>query len=143
MREELQQKLKVYLKERDRVRADTVRSIISAIQYEEMAKKVDSLDRDTTVSILQRELKKRKEELEFAEKSGRTELVESNKIETEVIESLLPKQMDSETLTNTISALRDELQAKNMGVVMKALQERFAGQYDGRSASEIAKKLFS
>ena len=143
MREELQQKLKVYLKVRDRVRADTVRSIISAIQYEEMAKKVDSLDRDTTVSILQRELKKRKEELEFAEKSGRTELVESNKIETEVIESLLPKQMDSETLTNTISALRDELQAKNMGVVMKALQERFAGQYDGRSASEIAKKLFS
>lgn len=143
MREELQLKLKTYLKEKDRVRADTVRSIISAIQYEEMSKKVDSLDKDSTIAILQRELKKRKEELEFAEKSGRTELVENNKIETEVIESLLPQQMNAEALSVLLSSLKEELQAKNMGVVMKALQERHAGQYDGKTASEIARKLFS
>lgn len=142
MREQLQQQLKIYLKEKERVKADTVRSIISAIQYEEMAKKVDALDRDSTIAILQRELKKRKEELEFAEKSGRTEVIEQNKIETAVIESLLPSQMDTETLTSTLTQLKEELQAKNMGIVMKALQERFAGQYDGKSASEIARKLF-
>lgn len=142
MREQLQQQLKVFLKERDRVRADTIRSIISAIQYEEMSKQVDQLDRDTTISILQRELKKRKEELEFAEKSGRAEVIDQNKIETAVIEALLPQQMNSETLSQTITQLKEELQAKNMGPVMKALQERFAGQYDGKSASEIARKLF-
>ena len=142
MREQLQQQLKIFLKGKERVKADTVRSIISAIQYEEMAKKVDQLDRDSTIAIIQRELKKRKEELEFAEKSGRTEVIEQNRIETEVIESLLPQQMDTEALGATLTQLKEELQAKNMGVVMKALQERFAGQYDGKSASEIARKLF-
>ena len=142
MREQLQQQLKIFLKEKERVKADTVRSIISAIQYEEMAKKVDHLDRDSTIAIIQRELKKRKEELEFAEKSGRSDMIEQNRIETAVIESLLPQQMNADALSATIGQLKEELQATNMGVVMKALQERFAGQYDGKSASEIARKLF-
>ena len=81
MREGLQVKLKEYMKQKDRVRADTVRSIISAFQYEEMAKKVAALDKDSAIAILQRELKKRKEELEFVEKSGRPELIEKNRIE--------------------------------------------------------------
>jgi uncharacterized protein YqeY len=143
MREDLQVKLKEYMKQKDRVRADTVRSIISAFQYEEMAKKVDALDKDSAIAILQRELKKRKEELEFVEKSGRPELIEKNQIETEVIEALLPQQMNAETLTQLISELKEELQAKNMGIVMKTLQEKYAGQYDGKTASELAKKLFS
>jgi uncharacterized protein YqeY len=143
MREDLQVKLKEYMKQKDRVRADTVRSIISAFQYEEMAKKVDALDKDSAIAILQRELKKRKEELEFVEKSGRPELVEKNQIETEVIEALLPQQMNAETLTQLISELKEQLQAKNMGIVMKTLQEKYAGQYDGKTASELAKKLFS
>jgi uncharacterized protein YqeY len=143
MREDLQVKLKEYMKQKDRVRADTVRSIISAFQYEEMAKKVDALDKDSAIAILQRELKKRKEELEFVEKSGRPELVEKNQIETEVIEALLPQQMNAEALTQLISELKEQLQAKNMGIVMKTLQEKYAGQYDGKTASELAKKLFS
>jgi uncharacterized protein len=143
MREDLQVKLKEYMKQKDRVRADTVRSIISAFQYEEMAKKVDALDKDSAIAILQRELKKRKEELEFVEKSGRPELVEKNQIETEVIEALLPQQMNAEALTQLIAELKEQLQAKNMGIVMKTLQEKYAGQYDGKTASELAKKLFS
>lgn len=143
MREELQQQLKVYLKEKDRVRADTVRSIIAALQYEEMAKKVDVLDKDSSIAILQRELKKRKEELEYLEKSGRPELLEQNKIESDVIESFLPKQMSVEALSQLLANLKDELQAKNMGAIMKALQEKCAGQYDGKTASELARKLFS
>lgn len=143
MREGLQVKLKEYMKQKDRVRADTVRSIISAFQYEEMAKKVDALDKDSAIAILQRELKKRKEELEFVEKSGRPELIEKNRIETEVIEALLPQQMNAEALTQLISELKEQLQAKNMGIVMKTLQEKYAGQYDGKTASELAKKLFS
>ncbi len=143
MREELQLKLKTYLKEKDRVRADTVRSIISAIQYEEMAKKVDALDKDSVIAILQRELKKRKEELEFAEKSGRSELLEQNKIETEVIEALLPQQLSVDQLSALLAGFKEELQAKNMGIVMKALQEKYAGQYDGKTASELARKLFT
>jgi uncharacterized protein YqeY len=30
-----------------------------------------------------------------------------------------------------------------MGIVMKTLQEKYAGQYDGKTSSELAKKLFS
>ena len=141
MREQLQQQLKIFLKGKERVKADTVRSIISAIQYEEMAKKVDQLDRDSTIAIIQRELKKRKEELEFAEKSGRTDVIEQNRIETEVIEALLPQQMTAEALSSAILQLKEELQAKNMGIVMKALQERFAGLLQVADNKNIAMEV--
>lgn len=143
MRDDLQIKLKEYLKAKDRVRADTVRSIIAAIQYEEMSQKVDSLDKDSCIAVLQRELKKRKEELEFLTQADKSDSVEKNRIETEVIESLLPQRMSVEQLTELILKFKEDLQAKNMGPVMKALQESYAGQYDGKTASEIAKKLFA
>jgi uncharacterized protein YqeY len=143
MRDDLQTKLKEYLKSKDRVRADTVRSIIAAIQYEEMSQKVDSLDKDSCIAVLQRELKKRKEELEFLTQADKSDSVEKNRIETEVIESFLPQRMNVEQLTELILKFKEDLQAKNMGPVMKALQEGYAGQYDGKTASEIAKKLFA
>lgn len=141
MKTKLQNALKEAIKAKDRTKADTIRGLLSAIQYEEMEKKVQQLAADQMFVVLQREIKKRKEELEFADKAGRSELKEKLGIEMAVLEAFMPKQMDSAEIERIVLELKTKDPAANMGSVMKALKENFAGQYDAKAASEIVKKL--
>jgi uncharacterized protein YqeY len=59
-------------------------------------------------------------------------------IEIQVLESYLPKQLTEGELTDIIK----ECGAPNMGAVMGYLKSNYAGLYDGRMASTIAKGLF-
>lgn len=50
-------------------------------------------------------------------------------------ESLLPKQLSEDDLKSLISAMNPN----NIGEVMKELKENYAGRFDGKLASKIAK----
>lgn len=58
--------------------------------------------------------------------------------EADILKAYLPKQLSEMELTGIISSMKDL--GKNMGDIMKHLKENYAGQYDGKLASEIAKK---
>jgi len=140
MKEKLKDNMKIAMKAKDKVRLETVRALISAIQYEEMQKGVEDLPSDAIVAILQREVKKRNEELEYAKQADRQDLQEKLNQESAIISEFLPKQLSSEELEE---AILKELQSKpdqNMGMLMKSLKENYAGQYDGKLASELARK---
>ena len=141
MKNKLQQALKDAMKAHDKVRLDTIRSAISAIQYEEMAQKVEALSGEQILTVLKRELKKRKEQLEFAEQGKRDDLLEQFRAEIRVIEAFLPAQLSAQDLEGIISGLKQQNPGINMGAVMKALRESHAGQFDAKEASEIAKRL--
>jgi uncharacterized protein YqeY len=143
MKKDLQAAMKEAMRAKDKGRLDTIRTVLSAIQYEEMEKKVEELPGDAILAILQRELKKRREEIEFAEKGNRPDLKDKLLIEVSVIESFLPKQLSAADLEKALSQLKAETPGLNMGTAMKALKEKFPGQYDGKQASEIAKKVFA
>lgn len=57
------------------------------------------------------------------------------KKENEFFGSLLPKQLTEEDLESLVKALNPN----NIGEVMKHLKENYAGRYDGKVASQIAK----
>lgn len=66
--------------------------------------------------------------------------------EAEILESYLPKQLSEEALIDVIeTAARnlgiENIQAKDTGALMKALQQTHAGQYSGADASRIIKAL--
>lgn len=143
MKKELQSAMKEAMKAKDKPRLDTIRSVLAAIQYEEMEKKIDELPSDATLAILQRELKKRREEVEFADKASRGDLKEKLNLEIAAIESFLPKQLSAGDLENIITQLKTEHAGLNMGTAMKLLKEKYPGQYDGKQASEVAKKVFA
>ena len=84
MKKKLQEEMKNAMREKDKVRLMTIRGVLSAIQYEEMKKSKDCLSDDEIIAVLRSELKKRAESLEYAEKDGRTELIEDLKKEEEV-----------------------------------------------------------
>jgi uncharacterized protein YqeY len=96
------------------------------------------------IAILQKMVKQRRESIATYEKAGRTDLADQEKAEISVLEHYLPKQMDEAATMAAVAALIAELGAagpKDMGRVMGALKERFAGQMDFGKASGVVKEL--
>ena len=53
----------------------------------------------------------------------------------------LPSQMNETELTEAVRGIISEGDASSLGDVMKALGARYAGRYDGKAASAIAREL--
>jgi hypothetical protein len=86
--------------------------------------------------------KQRRESIEMYDKGGRAELADAERAELSVIEEFLPKQMDEAEALAAIKAVVAEIGAtsvKDMGRVMAAVKERFAGKIDMSKASGLVK----
>jgi hypothetical protein len=89
-------------------------------------------------------IKQRRESLDIYEKAGRREQAAQEAGEIAVIEEFLPKQMSEAEAREAIAALVKETGAagpKDMGKVMGALKERYAGRMDFGKASALVKEL--
>lgn len=142
MIEKLQSALKDSLKARDRLRSDVIRAVISEIKYLEIEKQKEPLPEEDCLAIVQREVKKRNEELEFNKKAGRPELIEATEKEILVLNEFLPEKLPAERIEKELVAFKQQNPAASMGLAMKFLKDSYAGQYDAKSASEVAKKIF-
>lgn len=142
MKERIQAAVKEALKARDKVRLDTLRGVLSVCQYEAMEKKVEELEDEAIVQVLQRELKKRKEEIDFATQAKREDLLEKLALEVRTISEFLPEQLSADQLRVEISTILSAPTAtKNVGLVMKTLKEKYSGRYDPKLASDIVKQM--
>jgi uncharacterized protein YqeY len=142
MKATLKEALKGAMKAQDRLRMETIRALLSEIQYEEMNRSLSELSASDCSVVLQREVKKRQEAIGFEEQAGRTEAKAKLTAEIAIIEEFMPKQMSAAELEAALVDYKTSTPGAVMGTAMKFLKERFAGQYDGKSASEIAKKVF-
>jgi len=64
--------------------------------------------------------------------------------EQETVMVYLPEQLEGEALTAAVEEAIKESGAespRDMGKVMKLLKEKYEGNYDGREASEVVKKV--
>jgi uncharacterized protein YqeY len=98
------------------------------------------------MSLFQKLIKQRQESAELYDKGGRAELAKQEREEIDIISGYLPKQMSDAEAGSAISAIVHEINAqtmKDMGRVMAALRERFAGQMDFGRASAKIKELLS
>lgn len=138
----LKDALKVAMKSQDKLRMETIRALLSEIQYEEMQKSVTDLSESEASIVLQREVKKRQEAIGFEEQANRPEAKAKLLGEIAIIEEFLPKQLSVDELEKALVEYKTQNPGAVMGGAMKFLKERYAGQYDGKSASEIAKKVF-
>jgi uncharacterized protein YqeY len=138
----LKEALKNAMKAQDRLRMETIRGLLSEIQYEEMNKEVQDLSSNDSLAVLQREVKKRQEAIGFEEQAGRAEAIEKLNAEIAIIEVFLPKQLSADELEKVLLEHKAATPGAAMSTAMKFLKEKYAGQYDGKSASEIAKRVF-
>jgi uncharacterized protein YqeY len=96
------------------------------------------VDEGKSLAIVQKEIKKRKEALKFAEDAGRADLIEQNNIEIEMLSKYLGEQISEDALRDLISNLVSA-GADNLGKIMGALNKDHKGKFDNKLASEIAK----
>jgi uncharacterized protein YqeY len=91
-------------------------------------------------------IKQRRESLAIYQKAGRAEQAQQEAAEIAVIEEFLPRQMSEDEARSAIAAVVDEVGAaspKEMGKVMAALKERYAGRMDFGKASAWVKERLS
>ena len=137
----LKETLKEALKAKDQVKLDAVRSVLSAIQYAEIDKGVEELSEEGILGLVRSEIKKLKEELEYAEKAAREDLKKKLIYENAVLEVFLPPQLGETELERTLLELKAQSPGLNVGTAMKVLKEKYPGQFNGKLASDLAKKL--
>ena len=143
MRDRLMAETRTALKAGNKPRLSALRLISAALQQADIASKTSVPDSELP-ALLQKMIKQRRESLAIYEKAGRKEQAEQEAIEIAVIEEFLPKQMsDAEAREAVAVAIKETGAAgpKDMGRVMGALKQRYAGQMDFGKASGLVKDL--
>jgi hypothetical protein len=101
------------------------------------------LDDEEMTKLMRSMVKERRDSVEQYEKGGRQDLVAKELAEITLIESYLPQAASREAIEAAVVAAIADTGAssiKDMGRVMKAAQEKLAGQNaDGRTISEVVK----
>jgi uncharacterized protein len=147
LRDDINAALKDAMKAKDQPRVGTLRLINAAIQSAEIdLRDGKTLSEDALLGVLQKMIKQRQESLDIYQKAGRDDLAAKERVEIEIISGYLPKQMSEDEAKAAIAAVVKEINAqsvKDMGKVMAALKERFAGKMDFGKASGVVKSLLS
>ena len=140
---QLNDSMKDAMKSGDEVRKRTIRMALAAIKQVEVDKRVE-LDDMAVMSLLQKEIKNRRESLEEAKKANRSDLVEANEAEIKVLEVFLPKAMPAEELRQLVQAAIAETGAStpaDMGKVMKVAMAKVAGRAPNDMVSATVREL--
>ena len=105
------------------------------------------LEDSEAIAVVRKQVKQRQDSIESFEKGGRNELAEKERAEIAVLNSYLPQAMSGEELKRIVAETIAETGATSraqMGVVMKALQQKVAGRADGKTLSaEVQRQLGS
>jgi uncharacterized protein len=141
MKTALKGALKEAMKARDKLKLETLRCVLSAIQYEEIRQGKDELSDEASAAVLKNEIKKRQETMQIAEQAQRQEMKAALLAEIAVLEAFLPRQLNAPEIEAILTKMKAENSALNLGAAMKQLKEGYAGQYDGKTASDIAKRI--
>ena len=147
LKNQIEEKLNQALKEKDKNTYPTLRLIVSAIKDAEIAnrskEKKDISDSDIT-GILKKMIKQRNESCEVYKKAGRTELLDNETKEINVINAFLPKQLnDEETKKICEEAIKSAgaTSMKDMGKIMGVLKSKHADTLDFSKVSSVIKEL--
>ena len=149
LKNQIEEKLNQALKAKDKNTYPTLRLVVSAIKDAEIAGRSKSqkemTDADIT-AILKKMIKQRNESCEVYKKAGRSELLENETKEIEVISVFLPKQLSEEETKKICADVIKSVGAssmKDMGKVMGELKSKHSETLDFSKVSLIIKELLS
>lgn len=140
--------MKTAMRERDKVALNVLRALKSAITNTAIEKSGagTELDESEVIGIIRKQIKQRQDSIEQFEKAGRSELAETEKTEITVLEGYLPAALSQEEIETAVDAAIAESAAesrKDIGKVMKILQEKTGGRADGKTLSQAVMKRLS
>ena len=150
LRINIETKLQGALKKRNKLKISTLRLILAAVKDRDIASRTSDnrtgIKDEDIKQLLKKMIKQRNESIEIYKKNNRTDLLEIEKGEVEIISTFLPKQLsDAETLKickETIQSIKAQ-EPKDIGKVMGAIKKKYTNILDfskvGSQVKEILK----
>jgi uncharacterized protein YqeY len=145
LKEKIRQDMVSATKSRDLVALSTLRMLLASVKNREIELRKEADDAEV-MKIIATSIKQRKESVELYDKGGRSDLVEKETREKEVLETYLPPQMNREDLVSLIEEVISEVGAlgvSDIGKVMKDLMPRVTGRADGKKVSDLVREILS
>jgi uncharacterized protein YqeY len=134
--------MKAAMRAKEAERLGTIRLLLAAMKQREVDERI-TLDDTAIVAIVDKLIKQRKDAIAQFGQAGRDDLVAKESAEVTVLEGYLPARLSAEQIDAAVAALVAELGAKgpgDMGKVMGAAKQRFAGQADMGLVSGAVKR---
>ncbi|NNE91271.1 MAG: GatB/YqeY domain-containing protein [Verrucomicrobiales bacterium] len=133
--------MKTAMREKNTVALGTIRMLKSSIKNAAIEKGGANaeLDDGEVIVVIRKEVKKRQDSIEQYESAGRDELAAKEKEEIEVLNQYLPQPLAEAEISKLVDEAIAEVGAtsrKEMGQVMKMLNEKVAGRADGKTLSQ-------
>jgi uncharacterized protein YqeY len=145
-RSQLNDALKDAMRAQDTCAVSTLRLILAAVKDRDIAARgkgnSNGVSDEEILDLLQKMVRQRHDAIVMFRKGDRQDLVDRETAEIGVIERFLPKQMNEDEVQGAVREVIEELEAdtiKDMGRVMGALKQRYAGRMDFAKASALVK----
>ncbi|MBF0094636.1 MAG: GatB/YqeY domain-containing protein [Alphaproteobacteria bacterium] len=150
LRSQLNDALKKAMLSRDTRAVSTVRLILAALKDRDIAARakgnMEGVEDSEILQMFYQMVKQRRDSIALYEQGGRLDLAQQEAEEIVVIERFLPRQLHEDEIAEAVVATISDLDAsglKDMGRVMAALRERYAGQMDFGKAGIMVKARLS
>jgi len=151
LRDQISEDMKAALKARQSERLSAIRLLMAAIKQKEIDER-KTMDDAAVVSVVERLIKQRRDSIEQFQAAGRTDLVDKESAELELLKQYLPQPLSEAELAAAIeaaiaeagvaAAASEKAGPQAMGKVMGLLKSRLAGKADmGRVSSLVKARL--
>ncbi len=139
--QQINEDMKTAMRERNTLALNVIRMLKASVKNAAIEKggAGAELTDPEIVSVVRREVKKRQDSVEQYTSGGRAELAAQESAEIEILQGYLPAALSESELAAIIDTAISEIGAtsrKDMGAVMKLVQERAAGRADGKQLSQ-------
>ncbi|MFP4229459.1 MAG: GatB/YqeY domain-containing protein [Salinivenus sp.] len=142
--------LKQAMRDKDKVRLRTLRSLRAALQNEEIGQRTEGtetvLDEQDELAVLRKQINQRQDSIEQYEQAGRDDLVQKEQEELEVLDAYMPETISDEDLEAKLHSIVEDVGAESMadmGAVMGRAMSELRGRVDGDRVREKVESLLS
>ena len=142
MREKVLHDIVRAMKSSEKKLLSVLRMVKGAIELEEIKLKRE-LNDDEVIQIISKQIKSRKESIEFFEKGNREDLITATKSEIEILEKYLPEQMSMDEINNIIDEAFLTIKptgVSDMGKIMAVIAPLVKGKADLGMINKIIKE---
>lgn len=139
--DQIQQDLNVALKNRDRVKVDTLRFLLGAAFNLQIEKGKDYVLTDNDfLNVISKQVKTHKESIEMFTQGKRQDLVNRETAELKILQNYLPAQLSESEIRSLISEIRKNNPSADFGILIRLAMTELKGQADGALVARILKE---
>ena len=150
LKQTIENEYKNALKSKDKNKISTYRLILSSIKDLDIVNRSGPNKKETDdediKKLLKKMVKQRAESIDIYQKNNRTDLLEVEQNEYDILTSFLPKQLSEEETKKICADVISKIGAnslKDMGKVMSELKKSHADEIDFSKAGSLIKELLN